>query len=543
MKELVGNIVDIHSRQIFYGRIVYDQTIKSIERLENSARKDAPYIAPGLVDAHVHIESSMLIPERFAQMVAERGTVAVVCDPHEITNVLGSRGMHFMMENAQKACIKIYFAVPSCVPATPFETNGALFGVDEVAEFLPKCVALAEMMNYPGVIFEDEVVMAKLKIAKQLGKPIDGHSPCLSGAELEKYVRSGISTDHECSTLAEAEEKIGLGMMIQVREGSAAKNFQSLHQLFSTHPNSIMLCTDDAHADDIIKNGHIDRFIHLGRQKNISIFDVYQASLLNTKKHYNLNVGTLQVGDTADIIIVNDVEHFQVQKTIINGDVVYDRFGDCYPTFDAIEPINNFIDHQPFSADDFKIKIKSASANAIEVIDGEIITKKAVINITQPIGSDFECEDDLAKIAVINRYAESPVALAIIKGTGLKRGAIACSIAHDSHNVVLIGKDNESLKLAADEIFSMKGGLVVTDGSKISKLALPFAGLMCNENYTDVARQYESLIEIAQKQCGLSLSSPFMTMSFMSLLVIPELKLSDKGLFDVGTFSFTDLFN
>ncbi len=537
MKTITANIIDIHKRQIFFGKVSFDKTIKQIELLDDKIHPSEIFIAPGFIDSHVHIESSMIIPQRFAEMVAKYGTIAVIADPHEIVNVLGQEGMDFMIENAKQARIKIFFATPSCVPATNFETNGATFGATEIEKFLPQCVALAEMMNYPGVIFEDKRVIEKLNIAKKLGKPTDGHAPYLNGEDLKKYVSHGISTDHECSTIKEAREKIALGMKILIREGSAAKNFEALSPLFHDNLNNIMLCTDDAHVDDIISNGHIDRFIRMGKKNGINIFDIYQAGLLNPKTHYKLDVGTLQVNDPADFIIINNLETFNVIDTYINGEAI------SKATNDQPAPINNFVQYQTFTPDDFKINITSNSANVIGVIDGELITKNIAYQIKQEIGEDFHCTDDVAKMAVINRYQVSPISLALIKGTGIKHGAIACSIAHDSHNVVMIGTDNESLSIVANRMFQLRGGLIVTDGSVTKELSLPYAGLMCNEDYQYVATKYEELITFARSQCGITLSSPFMTLAFMSLLVIPELKLSDKGLFDVQKFTFTNLFN
>ncbi len=543
MNTIKGNIVDIHQRAIYFGEITFDTKIRSISKLDDKAHEDYCYIAPGFIDSHVHIESSMLTPQRFAQMVASHGTIAAVCDPHEIVNVLGLEGFNFMLRDAKKACMKLFFTTPSCVPATQFETNGTPFTLDDTRKALEHSVALAEMMNYPGVIYDDPTTLSKLDLAKSMGKPIDGHCPMLSGKDLEKYISTGISTDHESSVLSEAEEKIQKGMMIQVREGSAAKNFEALYPLFNTNPDKIMTCTDDAHPDDIEKNGHIDRFIRLGKNKGISIYDIYKASLLNSKAHYNLSkVGTLRTNESADFIIIDNLEAFEIQKTYIDGETVYDKKASSAIETTTEDPQNKFIDNYKIKPDDFAITIKGKKANVISASDGSLFTKKEVVSINQSIGEDFLPTDDIVKIAVINRYKKSPISLGLIKGTGLTKGAIASSIAHDSHNVVIIGADNQSMCKAANEIFKIKGGLIVASGNEIASLSLPYAGLMSSSSYTEITDKYNKLLSIAKTKCHTTLFSPFMTMAFMPLLVIPKIKISDKGLFDSSKFEFIPLF-
>ena len=544
MKTIKGNILDIYSREIFFGEVSFDDTIVAICKIDSKIREDFSYIVPGLIDSHVHIESSMLVPSRFSQMIKRYGTVAIVYDPHEIANVLGSEGVEFMINDAKHSEVKMFLAIPSCVPASPFETNGAKFSSSEISKFASQAVALAEMMNYPGVINDDPTVLSKLEAAKKNNLPIDGHAPMLTGELLLKYMSAGISTDHEASTLDEAKEKINVGMKIIIREGSAARNFDALSSLFFSNPADIMVCTDDAHPDDIISRGHIDRFVHLALSLGVSIFDIYKACLLNPISHYNLNVGALKVGDAADFLIVDNIESFKVLSTFISGDEVYNssKEGMVCATSNVL-PINNFISRS-FLPSDFAIKSEGSFARVITVFDGELITSSLNWLHGFTFGSNVSASvaDDIAKISVINRYGDSPVALGFINGFGIKSGAIASSIAHDSHNVIVVGVDDESMAIAANMIFSIKGGLVVVNENKVETLSLPIAGLMADEDFRVVSDKYLSLISFAKSSCGVSLNSPFMTMAFMSLLVIPSLKLSDKGLFDVDKFQFTSLF-
>lgn len=544
MRTLRGNILDIHSRDIFYGEIVFEDRILSIAKIDDLPHPQCNYLVPGLIDSHVHIESSMLTPCRFSEMIKRFGTVAIVYDPHEIANVLGTDGIQFMIDDANRAEVKMFLAIPSCVPATAFETNGATIKATEIEKFSSQSVALAEMMNYPGVLSNEPDVLAKLEIARLKSLPIDGHAPMLSGSDLLKYISAGISTDHEASTLEEAKEKIRSGMKIIVREGSAARNFSALSSLFFSNPDGIMVCTDDAHPDDIISRGHINRFVHLALSLGVSIFDIYKACLLNPIIHYNLPVGSLREDDPADFLIVDSIESFNVLSTFISGKEVFNvsQSYECSVS-KSLKPINNFISRQ-FSPSDFEVLVRGKFARVISVSDGELLTGSFTWNHGYSLGSAIcsDTENDIAKIAVINRYFEAPISLGLIKGFGINSGAIASSIAHDSHNVVIVGTDDESISIAANKIFTLKGGLVVVHDAQIDYLSLPIAGLMVDDDYKSVADKYLSLISLAKNSCGVKLNSPFMTMAFMSLLVIPSLKIGDKGLFDVDKFQFTSLF-
>lgn len=543
MNTIKANILDVVTKNFFFGEIAFDSKVRRITKLNNKPNRNALIIAPGFIDAHVHIESTLCTPQRFAQMAAEHGTIAAVCDPHEITNVMGEEGFDYMVKYGQESCIKLFFAAPSCVPATSYETSGAKIGVEETKRALSKSVALAEMMNYPGVIYEDPEVIAKINLARKMGKPIDGHCPELKGQDLIKYIDSGISTDHECSTLEEAEEKIGYGMHILIREGSAARNYEKLKPLLTSCPEKTMLCTDDAHPHDICNRRYLERFFIAGLNDGISIYNLYQAALLNPIKHYQLsNVGRLQVGDPADFIVLDNFEEFFVLATFINGERVFCLGGE--KDKETYEPeINKIVDSYHFSPSDFEIKVKSESANVIVCSNGQLLTKQEIIKISQPLGCDYTCENDVVKIAVINRYKESPISLALIKGTGLINGAFASSVAHDSHNVVVIGTNNEDMAAAAQIVFDNGGGLAATHKEEKHVLPLPYAGLMTNKYYRKVSEAYNEIKKFIKEKCSCTLDSPLMTVAFMSLLVIPEIKLSDKGLFDSANFKFINLFN
>ena len=533
-----GNFVDIRERDIYPARLVISNgKIRSIRRL--SAAKTR-FILPGFIDAHVHIESSMLVPTEFARAAVVHGTVATVSDPHEIANVLGTEGVWYMIENGRKSPLKFHFGAPSCVPATAFETAGAEVTAADISQLLasPEVYYLAEMMNWPGVIFDDPAVQHKLDIAQRAGKPIDGHAPGLTGKQALKYISKGISTDHECYTTDEARFKLKNGMKVIVREGSAAKNFDALAPLINKYFDEMMFCSDDKHPDDLLE-GHINLLVKRAVAKGLDVFKVLQMACINPVEHYNMDVGTLQAGDWADLIVVDNLEEFNVLRTYINGDMVSERGRDYIKTTPE-RIVNNFkIGRKKPS--DFALKLKNPNINVIEVLDKQLITNtfegKATIikGLATPSVSD-----DILKICVVNRYADAPVAVAFIKNFGLKRGAIASSVAHDSHNIIVVGVSDEAICTAVNAIIDNQGGLSATDGEHTDVLGLPIAGLMSNESAEIVAAKYTTLVEKA-RDLGSTLTSPFMSLSFMALLVIPSLKLSDKGLFDGENFVFCPL--
>lgn len=538
-----GNYVNIKSKTINEAAIfVEGGKIVSLEIYGNE-NKTLPYILPGFIDSHVHVESSMLVPSEFARLAVVHGTVATVSDPHEIANVCGIKGVEFMIANGREVNFKFNFGAPSCVPATIFETAGAALNSQEVKMLLenPEIKYLSEMMNFPGVLTGDDEVMKKIAAAKKLNKPVDGHAPGLRGEDAKKYIETGISTDHECFTKEEALDKLKYGMKIIIREGSAAKNFEALIDLLNDYPNDVMFCSDDKHPDSLAE-GHINKLCERAVAKGIDTFKVLQAACINPVEHYKLDVGLLNEDDEADFILVKDLISFHVIQTYINGELVA-AGGHTKLRSVPVKPINNFsIDK--ISENDLKIAAGEFSLTddkipVIEALDGQLITNKLLMKprqVNNELVSDVE--NDVLKIVVVNRYSKAPVAKAFIKNMGLKSGAIASSVAHDSHNIVAVGCDDKSLTKAINLIIEAKGGVSCVDNAGNEKIvALPVAGLMSADDGYKVAAAYTEIDNMA-KALGSNLSAPFMTLSFMALLVIPHIKLSDKGLFNGDSFSF-----
>lgn len=536
---LEGQIVDIRGRIVFPGRVTISHgKIESVTKLEVAPQL---YILPGFIDSHIHIESSLLVPSEFARMASPFGTVATVSDPHEIGNVLGIDGVKYMIEDGEQVNFKFYFGAPSCVPATPFETAGATIGTDGVAELLAdnRVKYLAEMMNWPGVLADNAEVLAKLQAAHALGKPVDGHAPGLKGDDARIYAEHGISTDHECYTIEEAQDKIRFGMKVLIREGSAARNFEALYPLLTKHANDIMLCSDDLHPD-LLVTGHIDRLVRRAVQHGIDVFNVLQAACINPVKHYNLDVGLLQEGDPADFIVVEDLTEFKVRKTFVNGKLIAQN-GVSTITRTQSGLVNKFNTSMK-KVEDFWLAANSKKANVIEAFDGELITKKIVRSIS--ISDGYAISDptnDILKLAVINRYIDTKPAIGFIKNIGLQEGAIASSVGHDSHNITAVGADDESIARAVNLVIGQKGGLAAVNNKEELVLPLPVAGLMSDQDGYAIAALYAKLDSMS-KAMGSKLRAPFMTLSFMALLVIPSIKLSDKGLFDGEKFEFMKLF-
>lgn len=536
---LRGQIVDIINRQIFKGEVhIVDNKISKL--ILDDSITETQYILPGLVDAHIHVESSMLIPSEFARLATAHGTVSTVSDPHEIANVMGIEGVNFMIENGKQVPFKFYFGAPSCVPATTFETSGAAIDSQQIDELLARedIKYLSEMMNFPGVLFNDKEVWAKINAAKKYDKPIDGHAPGLKGEDAAKYVGAGITTDHECFTIEEAIDKINSGMFVQIREGSAAKNYESLSSLIDSHPDFVMLCSDDKHPNDLEK-GHINQIIKRALKDGYDLMNILQACILNPVRHYKLDVGLLQVGDAADMILVDNLEDFTILKTFVDGQVVAEN-GKTLIKSVPLKPINKFYVNE-ISAEDLFIANTGNPIKVMQAMDGELITNK--IEYTPPkdtIGLTSDTKVDVLKIMVLNRYQKSKPAIGFIQGFGFDRGAIASSVAHDSHNIVAIGISDEEIAKAVNLVNKSEGGVSWVDGDKSEVLELPVAGIMSHHDGYQVAAKYEHLDQLA-KSLGTKLNAPYMTLSFMALLVIPELKLSDKGLFDGSTFSLTAL--
>jgi len=529
-----GNLVDIHQKKIYPVEITVENgKIISIKEISDSRLLSHDYILPGFVDAHVHIESSMLVPSEFAKLAVVHGTVATVSDPHEIANVCGMEGVEFMIENGKTVPFKFNFGAPSCVPATIFETAGAALDSKNVEKLLKRdeIKYLSEMMNFPGVLNEDEEVMKKIASAHRLLKPVDGHAPGLRGDQAKQYIAAGITTDHECFTRDEALDKLQNGMKIIIREGSAAKNFEALIDLLHDYPNQMMFCSDDKHPDSLVL-GHINQLCARAVAKGIDVFKVLTAACVNPVLHYKLDVGLLKEGDPADFIVVKDLEKFQVVKTFINGEMVAEE-GKSMVHSPRSTVINNFSCSKK-KVEDFAYETttddRQQTMPVIEALDGQLITNK----ISAELQTDTE--KDILKIVVVNRYKDAPVAKAFIKNFGLKKGAIASSVAHDSHNIVAVGVDDENICKAVNLVIEQQGGISAVDNEKQMVLALPVAGLMSNDDGYKVAEAYTAIDKMAKEELGSTLSAPFMTLSFMALLVIPHLKLSDKGLFDGDHF-------
>lgn len=538
-----GNLVDILNKEIYTADItVRNGIIQSIDRTEEN--RTLPFILPGFTDSHVHVESSMLLPSEFARLAVVHGTIATVSDPHEIANVCGMAGVRFMIDNGKKVPFRFYFGAPSCVPATTFETAGATLNSDDVKELLqkPEIKYLSEMMNFPGVLNRDEEVMKKIETAHQLNKPADGHAPGLRGDDARRYIDAGISTDHECFTAEEAAEKLSYGMKIIVREGSAARNFEALIPLLDEHYENMMFCSDDKHPDSLAE-GHINVLCRSAVAKGNDVFKVLQAACINPVLHYQLDNGLLRAGDAADFILVNSLSDFIVIKTYIQGELVAEN-GTSLIESVAEETINHFNCHE-LQEEDILIANNEYEHDegiipVIGALDGELITSKLYLHGTRKDGYWIsDVEKDILKMVVVNRYHSAPVAKCFIKNFGLKKGAVASSVAHDSHNIICVGADDTSMVKAINGLIKMKGGISCVSDEELSVLPLPVGGLMSAEDGYEVARQYTNISNKA-KELGSGLQAPFMTLSFMALLVIPHLKLSDKGLFDGDTFSFVD---
>ncbi len=533
-----GKIVDIINRKIFTGEVeVENGKIKSIRE---SNHTNETYILPGFVDAHIHIESSMLVPSEFAKIAVTHGTIATVSDPHEIANVLGVEGVNFMINNGKKVPLKFNFGAPSCVPATSFESAGAVIDSDDIKKLLenPDIKYLAEMMNYPGVIYQDEEVLKKIAWAKHYNKPVDGHAPGLRGEDLDKYISAGIYTDHECFTYEEALEKLQKGMKVIIREGSAAKNFEALIDLLPKHYDNIMFCSDDKHPDDLLE-GHLNQLCERAVAKGIDVFKVLKAACINPVKHYNLDVGLLNEGDDADFIVVEDLEKFNVLQTYINGELVAEK-GESFVKSIDFEVLNNFNTDVKENSD-FQFHSASEKIRVIEALDGELVTNEIEADSLIKDGNLVsDVDNDVLKMTVVNRYKNAEPAIAFIKNFGLKEGAIASSVGHDSHNIIAVGVSDEAICKAVNLLIENKGGICAVNNSIEKVVALPVAGIMSDQPADVIGKAYAQLDKMA-KEMGSKLRAPYMTLSFMALLVIPALKLSDKGLFDGNSFKFTSV--
>jgi adenine deaminase len=537
-----GKFTDILAARIFPAEVhIAENKILSVRELGSDQIVPEQYICPGFIDAHVHIESSMLVPSEFARLAVVHGTVGTVSDPHEIANVLGMTGVDYMIENGRKTPFHFYFGAPSCVPATVFETAGATLRSEEVDQLLsrPEIKYLSEMMNFPGVLQGDQEVMKKISSAKKYHKPVDGHAPGLRGDEARKYIQAGITTDHECFTAEEALDKLSMGMKILIREGSAARNFEALAGLLNEHWENMMFCSDDKHPDSLL-HGHINQLCARAVAKNIDHFKVLRAACINPILHYNLEVGRLRPGDSADFILLKDLKKFEVLQTYLRGELVAENGKTKINSVTHLSNPNQF-NCSYTRPEDFIFRAHPLNDSVypypvIEAFDGQLITGKYNADI-HANNSYWEADPsrDILKIVVLNRYKKAPIAMAFIKNFGLKSGALASSVAHDSHNIVAVGVNDEALSLAANAVISEEGGISLVNNGMVKKLGLPVAGLMSTKDGYLVAENYTEL-DAEAKKMGSRLLSPFMTLSFMALLVIPHLKLSDLGLFDGDRF-------
>ncbi len=536
---LKSNLIDVVTKTTYPANIsITDGKITSVTKIDEVL---TTYVLPGFIDAHVHIESSMLVPSEFARIAVTHGTVGTISDPHEIANVLGVAGVDYMIDNAKKVPFHFYFGAPSCVPATNFETAGAVINADDIDKLLSRneIVYLAEMMNFPGVIYKDEEVLRKIASAKKHNKPIDGHAPGLMGDDMQHYFNAGITTDHECFGYIEALEKLKHGVKILIREGSAAKNFDTLISLLKDYPEQIMFCCDDKHPDNLIQS-HINDHVKRALKLDHDLYAVLRAASYNVIKHYNLPIGLLQVGDNADFIEIDNLKDFTILKTYINGELVSQNGTSTITSINALI-VNNFNCELKLPSH-FKVEAKGTHLRVIEVLDGQLITNELFANSLTVNGfAESNIEQDILKIAVVNRYNDAPIATAFIKNIGLTNGAIASCVAHDCHNIVVVGTNDEDMCKAVNLIINAKGGIALATATDDMVLELPIAGIMTNQPAEAVAEAYTKL-DLRAKQLGSKLRAPYMSLSFMALLVIPELKLSDKGLFNGKTFEFTNLF-
>lgn len=540
VRSISGNIVDVLNRRIYSGSLEISRG--RIIRIQQDKRVYDTFIIPGFIDSHVHIESSMLVPSEFARLASTHGTVATVSDPHEIANVLGIEGVNYMVKNGKAVPFKFYFGAPSCVPATPFETSGAEIGIAEIEELLKRdeIKYLSEMMNFPGVLTGDASVMKKIQTAEKFHKKVDGHAPGLRGDDARKYIDVGITTDHECVSLEEAREKLRYGMKIMIREGSAARNFDEFAPLIDDYPDDCMLCRDDIHPDDLLR-GHINILVKKAFRMGLDRMKVLRCACVNPVLHYGLDVGLLQEGDPADFAVIDNLDDLSILKTIVNGKAVAEGGETLMPRVEA-GVVNNF-KAQGKVASDFYVKKSGENINVIEAIDGQLFTNR--LRIKPKLRDGYVLSDpdrDILKIAVVNRYNDMPPAIGFVKGFGLKRGAIASSVAHDSHNIICVGVTDKELRRAVNLVIEHKGGLSVVHDSTREILPLPVAGIMSDEEGFKVAERFSYLDKLA-KNLGSELTAPFMTLSFMALLVIPKIKISDKGLFDGERFQFMSLFS
>ena len=546
-----GRVVDVFSGQIekrdvavFGGMIIGFGNYQAREIID--VKND--FLCPGLIDGHVHIESSMVTLPEFARAVLPNGTTSVVIDPHEIANVLGQEGIHFMAESAKGIPLNVFIMVPSCVPATPMETSGATLKAADLKPLLkePWAIGLAEMMNFPGVIFRNPEVLKKIETAK--GKRIDGHAPMLSGKGLYAYLTAGIRSDHECTTPKEAMEKLKNGMRIMIREGTTARNLRSLTPLVhSKNSRRFFFVTDDRHPKELLEEGHIDSMMRQAIRWGLDPILAIQMATLNAAEYFRLDdLGAIAPGYRADLVSFDHLGRFQAKKVFKDGKLAAENGNALFPPVRRRKnpKLKGSVRIKPLKKDALLLRSNQSLAKIIQLIPDQIVTRKVMKRVLLKNGVAYpNVKEDIQKIAVVERHkATGNVGIGFVQGFGLKKGAIASSVAHDSHNIVLVGTNDADMLKAVEVIESLKGGLAaVSDGKVLASLPLPIAGLMSEAPVSQVNLQLESLHRVA-KTLGCKIPDPFMTLSFLSLPVIPELKLTDKGLVDVNQFKFVPLF-
>jgi adenine deaminase len=530
-----GNLLNVFTEEIYPAEISVQNGLITCVKPVRDNFKD--FILPGFIDAHIHIESSMLVPSRFAEVVVPHGTTSVVADPHEIANVMGSAGIHYMMDDAASVPLNVFFTASSCVPATGFETSGAVVDTKEIDQLLSRedVVALGEMMNYPGVLAENEEVLAKITAAKKHNKPVDGHAPLLSGDDLCKYISVGISTDHECISKEEVKEKRKLGMKVMLRQGSSAKNLKDL-----IGGGGDFIVSDDKHPPDLIE-GHVDLMLKEAVELGLDPVEAVKMVTFNPATHYKINRGLIAPGRVADLVVVDDLENLNVKQVIISGKLVAQDNKALF-SVNPLEIGKSFLlNHK--RPDDFEIfsKQEKEIVRVIEVTEGQLITREREAVLEVENGKiQIDQDEDILKIAVVERYGHNWISNGFVHGFGLKKGAIASSVAHDSHNIIVVGTNTLDMADSVNQLVNNGGGLINGFKKDFNSLNLPIAGLMSINSAEEVSREF-NLLQIAVKEMGCKLESPFMTLSFMALLVIPQLKMSDLGLFDSDKFQFVDV--
>lgn len=544
------NIVNVFSHEIVHGDVaIFNGEIAGIGNYDGIEKIDleGKYLCPGFIDGHVHIESSMVTPSQFASAIVPRGTTAIIADPHEIANVKGLDGIRYIIEDSRNIPLDVFIVLPSCVPATPFENSGAVLKAEDLKELITheRVLGLGELMNFPGVINCDEDVLDKIVMAGD--KKIDGHGPSISGKELNAYVAAGVSTEHECSSVEEMMNRLRLGMYILVREGSAAKNLLKLIKgVNKENIRRCLFCTDDKHPEDILKDGHIDYNIRLAIKEGMDPIDAVGMGTLNAAECYGLKgKGAIAPGYDADLVVVDNLENFNVLEVFKGGKMVGKNH---LPMFEIApsntEKVENSVFIKEIKSDDLEINLKSNRVNVIKLNSHSLYTQKVEREVLVEDGKFKFSDDDILKVAVIERHkGTGNIGLGLVECFGLKNGAIASTIAHDSHNIIVIGDNDEDMVLAVNEIVRIGGGITtVSKGKVLKSLPLEIGGLMSKKPLEEVDKILKEMLQIAYDKLNVNKEiEPFMTLSFIALPVIPEIKMTDLGLFDVTNFKFIDL--